>query len=92
MPKGPSSTGGVRRYTTKDWKRLSQLYELIMYGTEPTDRTLRELLTLPSTGRHSVSIEMDHLQAENKSLRHEIQRLRAQLKKMPSPNESDSFA
>ena len=81
----------TKSFTAIDWKRLSQLYELIMQGTEPTDRSLRERLTLPASSAPGAQ-QLDHLQAENKRLRHEIKHLRAQLKKMPSPYESDSFA
>ena len=81
----------ARSFTAIDWKRLSQLYELIMHGTEPTDRALRERLALPASSAQGPQ-QLDHLQAENKRLRHEIKHLRAQLKKMPSPYESDSFA
>ena len=82
----------ARSFTAIDWKRLSQLYDLIMHGTEPTDPSLRKSLTLPASSTTAGPQQLDHLQAENKRLRHEIKHLRAQLKKMPSPYESDSFA
>ena len=79
MPKAKS-------YTAIDWKRLSQLYDLIMEGTEPTDPSLRNRLTLPASSAPGPQ-QLDHLQAENKRLRHEIKHLRAQLKNVPYPSQ-----